>query len=70
MVLGESVQELGVVPARKIKGASNKRVASPIERSLPRGDVVIFPGFLAEEPLDGVSTVVYNENYRGQLVGD
>ena len=37
---------------------------------LPRCDVVILPMHTPDEPLDGVSVVVQDENDWGQLIGD
>ena len=68
-VLGEGVQELGVLPA-KIKCASNEQIECRRVDGLPRSNIVILPMHTPDKPFDGVPVVVQDENDWGQLVGD
>lgn len=49
---------------------SHERVVLRKREGLPHGDIIIFPMHTPNEPLDGVPTVVQDEDDRGQLVGD
>ena len=48
----------------------HERVAPRERECLPHGDVVIFSVHTPDVPLDSVSTVVQDEDYGGQIVGD